>query len=685
MSPTRGERTRCGPPTGGRSVSLPVVREGSRGADKAGIRPSKMGKRRAIVLAAVHVVIAIHVALWLMMGMTVSPVEPSEAMYTLEQGLVNAGFIFFVLSIVSTLILGRFFCGWGCHVVALQDLCSWVMKKFGVRPKPFRTRLLVLAPLLLAIYMFVWPTVRREVLVPLAGERWELVSPWLGEAAPRPRLGSELMVEDFWATFPPWYIAVPFLAVCGFATVYFLGSKGFCTYGCPYGGFFGPADRLAPGRILVNDNCEGCGHCTAVCTSNVRVHEEVRAYGMVVDPGCMKCLDCVSVCPNDALRFGFAAPPVVNRRVKGAERSARPKKNYDLSLRGELVLGVVFFLLVLAYREMFNSVPLLMAVGMGAIGAFAAWKLFSLVRLPNVRLQSLQLRIKGRITAAGVIFGLLAAGYLGLGAWSGAVRYQLWRANLVYSSMTLPTQTVLSPDYVPGPENVSRALDAIERYRRAGPPSEGGFGWEHTPKVQIRTAWLSAVAGRLDQAEASLLRALHGQAPTEQLLNQLLNIMAIRGMPPDHAVSALEGLLRTHAESAPVRLTLARLFLQLGNPDRAAAFASEVVAAEPRHVHEWAVAAELLLHAGRVAEADTALAAAVRRFPDVSQLRYFRSLAAVLSNRPADAEVHLKEAIRLDPRNAELHRRMASLLAAVGKTGEAQRYLDEAARLEGPR
>ena len=40
-----------------------------------------------------------------------------------------------------------------------------------------------------------------------------------------------------------------------------------------------------------------------VCTSNVRVHEEIREYGGVVDPGCMKCLDCVSVCPNDALSY----------------------------------------------------------------------------------------------------------------------------------------------------------------------------------------------------------------------------------------------------------------------------------------------------------------------------------------------------------------------------------------------
>src|SRR5207244_4171 len=85
-----------------------------------------------------------------------------------------------------------------------------------------------------------------------------------------------------------------------FMTVYFLGNKGFCTYACPYGGVFGLVDKVAPGRIRVTDACEECGHCTAVCTSNVIVHAEVKKYGMVVDPGCMKCMDCVSVCPNDA-------------------------------------------------------------------------------------------------------------------------------------------------------------------------------------------------------------------------------------------------------------------------------------------------------------------------------------------------------------------------------------------------
>ena len=206
----------------------------------------------------------------------------------------------FLSAILATLIFGRFVCGWGCHIIALQDLCAWMMKKIGIRPKQFRSRLLVYVPIIVALYMFVWPTAYRL----LAAPKDEPVFP---------QFTNHLVTTDFWETFPPVAVAIPFLFICGFMTVYFLGAKGFCTYGCPYGGFFGIADKVAPGRIRVTDACNECGHCTATCTSNVLVHSEVKQFGMVVDPGCMKCMDCISVCPNDALYFGFGKPAIAAR------------------------------------------------------------------------------------------------------------------------------------------------------------------------------------------------------------------------------------------------------------------------------------------------------------------------------------------------------------------------------------
>src|SRR5437762_10351573 len=161
--------------------------------------------------------------------------------------------------------------------------------------------------------------------------------------------------HKFWATFPSVAVAIPFLFICGFVTVYFLGQKGFCTYACPYGGFFGLADKFSPGKIRVTPACNQCGHCTATCTSNVLVHAEVKQYGMVVDPGCMKCMDCVNVCPNDALYFGFGKPTLL------APKSNAIKRSHSLTWPEEIVGALVFLGSFLAVRGVYASVPFLMA------------------------------------------------------------------------------------------------------------------------------------------------------------------------------------------------------------------------------------------------------------------------------------------------------------------------------------
>ncbi|MCH7622586.1 MAG: 4Fe-4S binding protein [Nitrospinae bacterium] len=188
--------------------------------------------------------------------------------------------------------------------------------------------------------MFAWPSVYR----------W-----WLGH--PVPKLTNHMMKTYFWETFPGPIIAILIILVGGFAMVYFLGAKGFCTYACPYGGLFGLADKVAPGRIRVTSACEHCGHCTSVCTSNVRVHEEVALYGMVVDPGCMKCMDCVSVCPNDALYFGFA-----KQSVGAKTKSPRRPTPYEFSLGEEIVMAAVGLGALLSFRGLYDRIPLLMAM-----------------------------------------------------------------------------------------------------------------------------------------------------------------------------------------------------------------------------------------------------------------------------------------------------------------------------------
>src|SRR5205823_3008996 len=104
-----------------------------------GIRKSKTSRWRAAALILLNLLMVAHVIQWWITGRTVSPIEPSETMHTLQRGAVNAGFIFFSLAILATLIFGRFVCGWGCHILALQDFCAfifWGRKASAPMPVP---------------------------------------------------------------------------------------------------------------------------------------------------------------------------------------------------------------------------------------------------------------------------------------------------------------------------------------------------------------------------------------------------------------------------------------------------------------------------------------------------------------------------------------------------------------------
>ena len=361
------------------------------------------GALRAWVLLLVHLAFAIHIWHYHSTGSSLSPVEPSEAMMTLEQGMLNAGFIFFVLAILSTLIFGRFFCGWGCHIVALQDGCTYLLKRAGIHVKPFRSRTLAWIPFLTFFYMFVFPQFLR-----------------IYQGRPAPAWVYHLETKSFWATFPNLPIAILTFVVCGGLAVVLLGNKGFCTYGCPYGAAFSFADRFSKKRIRVTEDCAQCGECTKVCSSNVRVHEEVKQFKMVVDSGCMKCLDCVSVCPNGALYYGSGATSAL--RLK-------PDRKYDFALGADLAILAAFVVGFYAFRNLFDLIPLLLAIGLSSITAMLLVVWAQVLTGKHARLFRWQLKSAGKVTGAGALYTVFGIGTILFLGYASLVQFYVHSAH----------------------------------------------------------------------------------------------------------------------------------------------------------------------------------------------------------------------------------------------------------------
>jgi tetratricopeptide (TPR) repeat protein/ferredoxin len=581
-------------------------------ADPPKIRRSRAARWRLGVLIGIHLVFLAHVAHWLTRGSTMTPVEPSEAMQLGQASVVNAGVVFFALAILSTAIFGRFFCGWGCHIVALQDLSRWALEKVGIRPKPLRSRALAWVPAIAFFYMFLWPAAYR-------------VATGLGF----PRLQLQFATSNLWATFPGAVVGILTFVACGFFCVYLLGAKGFCTYACPYGAIFGAMDRIAPGRIRVTPDCSGCGHCTAVCTSNVRVHEEVASHGMVIDPGCMKCMDCVSVCPNDALYFGFGLPALLAKPRAAVKERRRP-----LGLGDEVTLALAFVAGFFAVRGLYGVFPFLYSLGLAAIFAFVAWTVRRLLREPNVALRSVQLRRGGRLQRAGAGFLVIAA-LLGV-AWAHCAAVQ------------------------------TAVQVGQRRYRAIDDVAEGSFAEEPPPVSGAQRA--TAMAAR-----RWLERAQHwGLLPQPQLDLPLVRAEFVAGDERALVERARSLAAAGNGETALVAWSLVGRGAELRG-DSAAAVAAyrQAVDAVPASAVGYTRLGIHLAGAGDLGAAAAVFAQGLARAGQRPDLLYNLGLVEAMQGSTDAAVGHFRRSLVLAPDYVEARENLAGTLAAGGRFAES--------------
>ncbi len=608
-----------------RSINLPVLSNSP--APDSGIRESRNSRWRAAALITLNLLMIAHIIQWRIMGTTVSPIEPSESMATLQQGAINAGFIFFALAIIATLIFGRFVCGWGCHVLALQDFCAWMLKKVGLVPKPFRSRLLVFVPLGAALYMFVWPTVSRVFSSP--------------EGAPLiPEFSNHLVTNDFWQTFPSVAVAIPFLFICGFMTVYFLGSKGFCTYACPYGGFFSLADRIAPGKIRVTDACNQCGHCTATCTSNVIVHAEVKQYGMVVDPGCMKCMDCISVCPNDALYFGFGKPSITAPKTI--------KKNYSLTWREEIAGALIFLGSFLAVRGVYQLVPFLMALGCAAVTTFLALRAWRLLSTKDFSFYRFVLKSGGRILKAGWLFLGFALVWIGLTAHSGWVRFHEYAGDGAFQKIQIPDELALAqpnPDPWLSPIERQAVSEGKDHFRAAS-----SYGFFANSNVLSKLAWFEYLSGDSEKSVKLLEDAAsyqEGQARALSLYYRGTILNRLRRY--EQAEVSLSQALAERPDLILAREEKGESLWQMGRKDEAISVWLDALRANARLVLANNQLAGANASLGRFSEARAYKKQADQFTPDNPLYHWMIGLRLKNLAMNELAEKHFQRAIELDP------------------------------------
>jgi tetratricopeptide (TPR) repeat protein/ferredoxin len=593
-------------------------------------RRRNYGRWRAATLAGVYVLMVAHIVHWKIAGRTLAPLELNEVMYTLELGIITAGFIFMALAVLATLIFGRFFCSWGCHILALEDLSFWILKKLRIRPRPVRSRMLRWVPLVAMFYMFVWPQVSRllagrplpEVRVQTDAQGW-----------------ASFLTTDFWRNLPGPGITILTFVLSGFFIVYLLGSRAFCTYACPYGAIFRLADRFAPGRIVARGDCAGCGHCTAACQSQVRVHEELVAYGRVVNPACMKDLDCVAACPDGRVAYGLGRPAILDLLSPAAVR----RVPYDFSRGEDVLMAVVFVAALLIFRGLYGTVPFLLTLALGGMFAYIAVLAVRLVRRPHLRLNPFQFKTAGRLSPAGYAFAGVCVLLAVFTVHSGLIRYHEFAGQRQAGCLAALAG---APDEFKAVDAALGHHEFCERwglFRSAVPPN-------HLAALYERRGGMHAAARHHTPAVADYEKALALQPEPAACgrLETSLGVLALDRGDPLRAVHHLSRAAHADPGAASIHYHLALAHSVMGRNDEA------------------------------VAEYERTLVL------DASDAEAHNNLGFLLAGRgdPARAEDHFERAIRLRPEFAHPYFNLGRIRLTQGRRPEAERLFRIAARLD---
>ncbi len=185
------------------------------------------------------------------------------------------------IPVISTLIFGRFFCGWICPATLLYELNTnfglWLSHlglKVGKRHFDRRFKHLVLVISLL--------------LCTLTG------SAVTAAIYPPAIIGRELYYAIALGGFGAGVVFFSFTLLFDLL----VARRGFCRYICPGGALYSLLGRYRLFRIRrVVEDCNDCARCNAVCEFGL---DPLRDdFGQE----CNNCSACIAVCPTDALVF----------------------------------------------------------------------------------------------------------------------------------------------------------------------------------------------------------------------------------------------------------------------------------------------------------------------------------------------------------------------------------------------
>ena len=246
------------------------------------------------------------------------------------------GFLWTVVILVMTVLLGKVFCGFICPFGTIHHLVGWVkpslkgekMVRANQKTSSQKIKYFVLIALVVSAVAGVNLTGLMDPIAFLFRSVGLAILPGLGaglrevfdflaksdiKALNLLSYGAEVLVApifgyDFKVYHTAWFIGVLFIVILFLNRI---RPRFWCRVLCPLGALLGVCARFSLIRLEKDQGkCTDCALCSKACqgAASPKPGEDWE------NAECMLCLNCLGSCPEDALSFRFRWSPKLNKQ-----------------------------------------------------------------------------------------------------------------------------------------------------------------------------------------------------------------------------------------------------------------------------------------------------------------------------------------------------------------------------------
>jgi len=240
----------------------------------------KLSKKVSIGLYLISIILG-----GIILGAVPNAVMPIQQIFdslgsAIPMNLILPMLIILALLLLTTIFIGRIFCGFACPVGALEELISKINFKSSLKEQKNIKYKIDVSQRTTNIIRWAFFGIILILALVWSISLLQIINPFLG--------------FSFIKNPAAVALTIPLVVLIGVSIASIFLYRPWCRFLCPFGAIASLTSRFSQYKYVRTEDCNNCGLCEKICPTKEAYQDSKKAE-------CYFCGRCVEICPQNAI------------------------------------------------------------------------------------------------------------------------------------------------------------------------------------------------------------------------------------------------------------------------------------------------------------------------------------------------------------------------------------------------